>query len=131
MEIFNLPKRCKKTKAAPKTPRTRYHLFLMKQLDKMTGEDRKNYHSIVSKRWKEIKEDPARLSAYNNRARQMKNEAEKSGDDSQNEKMVTERSTVKHPQKVPKIPKFVDTGSITEDEQEPVVKQPKKAPKIP
>ena len=25
----------------------------------MTGEDRKNYQSIVSRRWKETKEDPA------------------------------------------------------------------------
>ena len=33
-----------------------------------------------------IKEDPERLSAYNGTARQIKNEAEKPGDDSQNEK---------------------------------------------
>ena len=43
----------------------------------MTGEDGKNYRGIVSKRWKEIKEDPAKLSAYNDSTRQMKNEAEK------------------------------------------------------
>ena len=44
-------------KAASKAPRTGYHLFLGEQLEKMTGEDRRNYHSIVSRKWKEIKED--------------------------------------------------------------------------
>ena len=96
VEIINLHKRCSKTgakaetkrgaeagsktgaKAVSKAPRSRYHLFPREQLEKMTGEDRRNYRSIVSRRWKEIKEDPARLSAYNDRARQMKNEA---GDD--------------------------------------------------
>ena len=73
MEIINLHKRCNKrdTKAAPKTgakaaskaPRSRYHLFLREQLDETIGEDGKNYHSIVSRRWKDIKEDTARLSA--------------------------------------------------------------------
>ena len=83
MEIINLPKRYKKTytktvaKTAPKTPKSGYHLFLREQLDEMTEEDRKNYQSIVSKRQKGIKEDPARLSEYNDMARQMKNEAEK------------------------------------------------------
>ena len=62
----------------------------------MTGKYRKNYCSIVSRRWKEIKEDPARLSAYNDRAREMKNEAGKPGDDSQHEKAVAERSAVSH-----------------------------------
>ena len=50
----------------------------------MTGEKRRNYLSIVLRRWKEIKEDSARLSEYNDRARRMKNKAEKtakSGDD--------------------------------------------------
>ena len=50
------------TKAAAKTgvktpataPRSRCHLFLREQLDEMTAEDQKNYHSIVSRRWKEI-----------------------------------------------------------------------------
>ena len=56
-------------RAPPKGPRSGYHLFLREQLDEMTGEDRKNYPSIVSKRCKEIKEDPARLSVYNDRAR--------------------------------------------------------------
>ena len=43
MEIINLQKRCKKTKAvaktAPKAPKSRYHLFLKEQLDVMAGED--------------------------------------------------------------------------------------------
>ena len=71
-------------KATSKAPRSGYHLFLREQLGKMKGEDRKNYCSIVSRRWEEIKEDPARLSACNDRARQMKNETEepaKAGDD--------------------------------------------------
>ena len=63
----------------------------------MTGENRKNYQSIVSRRWKEIKEDLARLSEYNDSARQMQNKAEESGDDSQNKKMVID-GPVKHPQ---------------------------------
>ena len=50
----------------------------------------------MSRRWKEIKEDPARLSAYSDRAREMKNEAEKPGDDSQHEKKVAEKSAVSH-----------------------------------
>ena len=128
MEIINLDKRCKKTKVAAKTgaktalkaPRSRYHLFLREQLDKMTGEDRKNYRSIVSRRWKEIKKDPARLAAYNDRARQIKNEAEKPGDDSQHEKTVAERSAVRQPKKAPVTPKFVDTDlDDSDDEQEP------------
>ena len=137
IEIISLHKRCNKTdikkavaKTAPKAPKSGYHLFLREQLDKMTGEDRKNYRSIVSRRWKEIKEDPERLSAYNDRTRQMKNEAEESGDDSQNEKTVVDETTVKHPQKAPKIPRIADTGlDDPNDEQERVVKQPKKAPK--
>ena len=35
----------------------------------------------MSRRWKEVKEDPARLSEYNDMVRQMQNEAE----DPQNE----------------------------------------------
>ena len=68
----------------------------------MTGEKRKNYLSIVLRRWKKIKEDSARLSEYNDRARRMKNKAEKpakSGDDhsgsSMEQQMVTERFVVK------------------------------------
>ena len=112
MEIINLYKRCNKTKAAtktsakaaPKVPRSGYPLFLKEQLDEMTGEDQKNYRSIVSKTWNDIKEDPARLTVYNDRARKMKNEAEKPtklGDDSsvsrmeQHEKTMAERATVK------------------------------------
>ena len=72
VEIINIHKRCNKTgrrtaaEAIAKTTRSGYHLFLRQQLDKITGEDQKNYRSIVSRRWKEIKEDPAKLSAYNN-----------------------------------------------------------------
>ena len=55
--------------------------FLREQLDEMT-EDQKNYCSIVLKRWNEIKEDPARLSEYNDKAIHIKNEAEKPDDDS-------------------------------------------------
>ena len=132
MEIIKLNKRCNKktdtktvTKTAPKAPKGRYHLFLTEQLDEMTGEDRKNYQTIVSRRWKEIKEDPERLSAYNGRARQMKNEVGEPGDDSQNEKTVIDRPAVKQPQKASKIPKFVDTDSDNQDhEQGRVVKKP-------
>ena len=66
--------RCKGT---PQRPRSGHHFFLREQLDEMTGEDWKTYRSIVSRRWREIKEDPAQLSVYNDRIRQMKNEAEK------------------------------------------------------
>ena len=138
MEIISLHKRCNKTdiktvaKTAPKAPKSRYHLFLREQLDEMTGEDRKNYRSIVSRRWKEIKEDPARLSAYNDRVRQIKNKAKELGDDSQNEKTVVDRPAVRLPQEAPKIPKFVDTNlDDSDDEQERVVKKPHKAPKSP
>ena len=110
MEIINLHKRCKKTdtkvaaktgvKATSKAPRSRYHLFLRKPLDKMTEENRKIYCDIVLRRRKEIKKDPSRLFAYKNKARQMKNEAEKLGDDSSvHEKIVVGRSAVKQPRK--------------------------------
>ena len=140
VEIINLHKRCNKigakaetkrgakavTKASSKTiakaPRSTYHLFLREQLEKMTGEDRRNYCSDVSRRWKDIKEDPARLSGHNDRARQMKNEAEKPSDDSQHEEMVPMRSAVKQPKKAPATPEFVDTDSDDSDnEQEPAV----------
>ena len=117
-------------KGRSKGPRSGYHLFLREQLDKVTGEGRKNYRSIVSRRWKEIKEDPARLSVYNDRARQMKNEAEKLGNDSQNEKMVADRPAVRLTQKAPKTSRLVDIGSDdSDDEQECVVKKPQKASK--
>ena len=76
MEIISLHKRCNKTgtNAATKAPSSGYHLFLREQLDEMTEEDRKNYRSIVSRRWKEIKEDLARLSPYNHRARKMRDD---------------------------------------------------------
>ena len=84
------------------------------------------------RRWKEIKEDPARLSEYNDSARQMQNEAEEPGDDSQNEKTRADGPTAKQPKKVPKTPELVDTDSDDSDgEQEPVVEQPKKVPKTP
>ena len=51
--------------------------FVKEQLDEMTRENRRNYRSMVSRSWKEITEDPARLSGYNDRASQIKNEAEK------------------------------------------------------
>ena len=69
MEIIKLHKRCNKAdrkavpKTAPKTPKSGYHPSLREQLHKMIGEDQKNYRSIVSRRWKEIKEDSERLSA--------------------------------------------------------------------
>ena len=60
MKIINLYKRCNKTKAAKaaakaaqKSPKSGYHLFLREQLDRITDEDRKKYRSIVSKRWEE------------------------------------------------------------------------------
>ena len=101
----------------------------------------------MSRRWKEIKEDPARLFTYNDKARQMRNETEKptkSGDDLsvgsmvQHEETVTESFVVKRKQrqtqKVPKLPEFVETESDDsdneeEEEQEPAVRQPQKAPK--
>ena len=123
VEIINLYKRSNKTeakaetkrgakagsktgaKAASKAPRSRYHLFLKEQLEKMTEEDQKNFRSIVSGRWKKIKEDPVRLFTYNNRARQMRDEAEKptkSEDDLSVvimvQQTVTESSVVKRKQ---------------------------------
>ena len=47
---------------------------------------------------REIKEDPVRLSEYSGRAKQMRNDAEELGNDSQNEKVVVDRPTVKQPQ---------------------------------
>ena len=54
-----------------------YHIFLREQLGKMKEQDWENYCNIKSKKWKKIKEDPARLIAYNNRTKQMRDEAEK------------------------------------------------------
>ena len=156
MEIINLHKICNKTdtKTAAKTgaetalkdPRSGYHLFLREHLDEMTGEDQKTYRSIVSRRWKKIKYDPARLSAHNDRTRQMKNEPTKLGNDSSvHEKTVAERSAIKQSQKAPKTPEFVDTGSNdsdNENEEKPKkgsgngkkvkkTSQPKSSPKPP
>ena len=86
----------------------------------MTGEDPKKLFSIVSRRWKEIKEVAGRLPAYNDRARQMRAEKPtKSRDDpsvgSMHKETITERSVVKRtqkqPQKEPKSPEFVETES--------------------
>ena len=128
VEIISLHKRCNKTKrktdakantktgskaeskrgaktgakTASKAPRSEYHLFLRKQLEKMIAEDWKNYRSIVSRMWKKIKEHPARLLTYNNRVWQMRDEADKPakvGDDlsvgSMEQQAVTERSVIK------------------------------------
>ena len=90
----------------------------------MTAEDhtQKKYCSIVSGRWKKIKEDPAKLIAYNNRAKQMKDEAEKPTEVC----MVAER-----PKKAPKSPEFVDTDpddtdpdDTDDEEEEPAVTSP-------
>ena len=97
VEIINLHKRCNMTgakaetkrrakakagsktgaEAASKAPRSEYYLFLRQRIEKMTGEEQRNYRSIVSQRWKKIKEDAARLSEYNDMAKQMKNKVEK------------------------------------------------------
>ena len=50
-------------------------IFLREQLDKVTGEKLKNYNSIVLERWKRIKEGPASLNEYRNRAKQIRNNA--------------------------------------------------------
>ena len=99
MKIINLHKKCNRTKAvaktAPKVPKSGYHLFLREQVDEMIGENQKSYRSFVSIELKETKQNPARLSEYNDRARQMQNEAE----DSQNEKTMIDRPTAKHTKK--------------------------------
>ena len=79
----------------------------------------------MPRRWKEIKEDPPRLSQYNDRARQMNNEAEKlskAGDyllvGSMEQQTVTERLVVKRKQrqsqKAPKTPEFVIQTQMTQ-----------------
>ena len=87
MEIISLHKRCNKTgkktatkastKTGAKAPRSASHLFLKEQFDKMTREDQKNCGSIISGMWENIKEDPAKLISYNNKARQMSDEAKR------------------------------------------------------
>ena len=106
-----------------KTPRSGYHLFLREQFEKMTGVDRRNYCTILSRKWKAIKEDPARISAYNDGSRQIKDPSISSME----QQTMAERQL----QKVPNSPEFVDTDSDDadtedEEEQEPEVKQPKK-----
>ena len=86
----------------------------------MPRDNRKNYSSIVSGRWKKIKKDPPGMIAYNNRAKQTKDDAEKvkttkSGDDQhdplvgcmmQHGEMMTDSFVVKkyrhNPRKTPK-----------------------------
>ena len=86
----------------------------------MPGDDRTNYGSIESGRWKKIKKDPPRMIAYNNRAKQIKDDVEKvkttkSGDDQhdplvgcmvQHEEMMADSFVVKkyrhNPRKTPK-----------------------------
>ena len=87
----------------------------------------------MSRRWKKIKEDPARLSAYNDRVRWMRD------DDllGQHEETVTGRSALKiiqkQPKKTPKAPKLEESDDS--DYDEPRVKRiqtlPKEAPKTP
>ena len=106
-----------------KTPRSGYHLFLREQFEKMTGVDRRNYCTILSRKWKAIKEDPARISAYNDGSRQIKDPSISSME----QQTMAERQL----QKVPNSREFVDTDSDDadtedEEEQEPEVKQPKK-----
>ena len=72
------------------------------------GVDRKNYRNIVSRMWKEIKEDPEKLSEHNDRARQMKNGT---ADE-------VEKPAVKHTKKPPKALEFVDTD-LDDAEDEP------------
>ena len=152
-EVIGLHKRCNKTsakaetkrgakaKTASKAPRSGCHLFLRDQLEKMTGEDRKNHRSIVSRMWKKIKEDPARLFTNNNRARQMRDKSEKPakvGDDlsvgSMEQQAVTERPVIKKNKnkntetapKSTKVSRVVETESSDSDnngEEEPVVKK--------
>ena len=143
VEIINLHKMCNKTETkkdakanaktgskveskkgakagantASKDPRSRYHLFLREQLEKMAGEDRKNYRSIVSRMWKKIKEDPAKLFTYNNRVRQMMDEAEKPAKvrydlsvGSMEQQAVTERPIIKKTQRQP--PKSTKVSSV-------------------
>ena len=67
--------------------------------------------------WKEIKEDPERLSEYNDRVRQMKNGT---ADE-------VEKPAVKYNKKPPKTLELVDTDlddaeDETESEEEPMAK---------
>ena len=50
VEIISLHKRCNKTGGKTKASRSGYQFFLREQLGKVTGEERKNYGSIVSGR---------------------------------------------------------------------------------
>ena len=80
VKIISLQKRGNKISAKAgasfyaKAPRSKYSLFLTEQLGKISGEDQENFCSIVSKRLNKIKEDPARVIAYNSRAKQIRDE---------------------------------------------------------
>ena len=101
----------------------------------MTGEDRKNYHSIMSRRWKEIKEDLARPSAYNDRARQMRD------DDPLVRNMEQQTITERQPKKAQKTQEFVESHDSDNEESDDkegkksaakrIWALPKKAPKTP
>ena len=97
-------------KAIEKATRSKYLLFLREQLGKMTGKHQKSYFSIVSRKWKKIKEDPARLISYSNRAKKMKGvvgKPAKLGDGRSVSYMLMERTAVKNTQRQPKTaPKF-------------------------
>ena len=101
----------------------------------MTGEDGKNYRSIVWRRWKEIKEDLARLSTYNDRARQMRD------DNLLVSNMEQQTIIERQPKKALKTPEFVESDDSDneewddQEEKKPAIKRtqtlPKKAPKTP
>ena len=102
----------------------------------MTGENRKSYGSIVSRRRKEVNEDPARLSAYKDTGRQMRD----NNPLVQHEKTVTERTAVKRiqrrPKKAPKISELIESDDSDDEESDvsdhgkPMVKRIQKLPKI-
>ena len=87
------------------------------QLVNMTEQDRRNYRSIVLRKWKEFKGDLKRLIKYNNKAKQMKDESEKviltTSEDNQHDPpvghvvhpkdKVTEKSVVKKNTETTKI----------------------------
>ena len=89
----------------------------------------------MSRRWKDIKEDPTRLSAYIDRARQMRD------DDPLVSSIKQQTITERQPKLAPKTTEFVesddsdDEESDDEEEKNPAGKRirslPKKAPKNP
>ena len=113
LEIISLHKRCNKTgaktgakagakavaKTVAKAPRSGYHLFLREQLGKMTGEDRKNYCSIVSRRWKEIKEVYLHITIEPGRSEKPTKSRDNPSVGSMHEETVTKSSVVKKKKK--------------------------------